>query len=315
MPLFHRHSCLALPEAFHACEFGLGYSIHVLNGDSLDHRRFGHLFQAAQGYDTVPEQLPSAEQRQQAASLLWDLYPAFPDDEPETALFLLEEAKRAYDGWVESNAKIEAKATSLTGFLAAGAGLLTVIGSLHGDKSGLENGPFLMLAFVSALVALFACLYILRVKLRPHPTINEYISPAVALSSKARFHLALMLSEAYNQYALQISRLRRFDRVAWTVAQLSLAVAVGSILVHFFISLQGGIHVRSVVNCHGQSGPFRTGGRLEDILQGDLAVADKPVPSYNPPPLPPSSGQMHEGWTPKNPVPPARPVPASPPPK
>ncbi len=95
---------------------------------------------ARQRQETLPTETPAPEQRQAAATRLWTLYPSLPDDEPDTALFLLEESKRTYDGWVESNAKIEGKATRLIGFLAGGAGLLTVFGSTHGDRSHLALG-------------------------------------------------------------------------------------------------------------------------------------------------------------------------------
>jgi hypothetical protein len=87
--------------------------------------------------------MPTRRQRADAATRLWNtVYPGFPDEEPDTALFLLEESKRSYDGWVESDARIEAKATWLTGFLAGGAGLLTIFGSARGDKSQIQPGQF-----------------------------------------------------------------------------------------------------------------------------------------------------------------------------
>lgn len=61
--------------------------------------------------DALPTSTPTEDERDAAAKELWSLYPDFPDDEPDTALFLLEESRRDYDGWVESNARIEAKAT------------------------------------------------------------------------------------------------------------------------------------------------------------------------------------------------------------
>lgn len=207
----------------------------------------------------LPTALPDADARAAAAQALWDLYPAFPDEEPDTALLLLDESKYAYESWVETNARIEAKATWLTGFLAGGAGLLTVLGSIRGGNSGLPVGPFLALALLGAFGSLVSCLYVLRPKLRPHPTVNDYVAPAIAISPKARFHVALSLAEGYNQATLEIARLRRYDPIAWTAAQASLVVAVCAILIHLWITLTSSTSSTHVVRCRGQAAPYHAG--------------------------------------------------------
>jgi hypothetical protein len=189
--------------------------------------------------DPLPEKLPDSDARQKAAEDLWKLYPAFPDEQPDTALFLLEESKSAYNSWIETNGKIEKKATWLTGFLAGGAGLLAAFGKIPGENDGGQIEPFLILSLLAATGSLIACFYILRPKLRPHPSTNDYVSPAVAISPMSRFHLALSLAEGYNQATLQIARLRRYDPIAWTAAQASLTTAVCAILAHFLLKLLG----------------------------------------------------------------------------
>jgi hypothetical protein len=213
--------------------------------------------------DTLPTSTPTADERDAAAKKLWSLYPDFPDDEPDTALFLLEESRRDYDGWIESNSRIEAKATWLTGFLAGGAGLLTVFGSTQGDKVHIQPGPFLYLAIAAAFGALLSALYIVRPKLRSHPSTSAYVSPLAAYTSKSRFHLALSLAEEYNRASVALAQLRRFDPVAWTVAQGCLVVAVFAILIHFAMHLNNALPARTVVNCRVQSGPFHSGTAIK----------------------------------------------------
>lgn len=209
--------------------------------------------------DALPTSTPTEAERDEAAKELWALYPDFPDDEPDTALFLLEESRRDYDGWVESNARIEAKATWLTGFLAGGAALLTVFGSAQGDKAHIQPGPFLYLAIVAAFGALLSSLYIVRTKLRSHPSASAYVSPLTAYASKSRFHLALSLAEESNRASVALARRRRFDPVAWTAAQGSLVLAVFAILIHFAMHLSDHPPAKTVVNCRVQSGPFQSG--------------------------------------------------------
>ena len=209
--------------------------------------------------DILPDSTPDAATREAAARTLWEAYPAFPDDEPDTALFLLEESRHDYEGWVDSNARIEAKATWLTGFIAGGAGLLTVFGSAQGDKAEIQPGPFLYLAIVAAFGSLLSCLYIVRPKLRSHPSVSAYVSPATAYVSKARFHLALSLAEEYNRASVGLAKSRRFDPVAWTAAQGFVVLAVLAILTHFGLNLRDHADDRFVVNCRAQAGPLRGG--------------------------------------------------------
>jgi hypothetical protein len=225
-----------------------------------------------QARERLPSEPPDGPARARAAEALWRLYPAFPDEEPETALFLLEESKRTYDGWIESNARIEAKATWLTGFLAGGAGLLTVFGG-HGDHSGgPATGPFLWLAIIAAFGALLCALYVVRPKLRPHPEVSDYVSVPIALSPKARFHLALSLAEEYTRCIRTIARLRRFDALAWSGAQFCLVVGIVAILIHFGLHASDDSGQRAVVQCSGQDGAFRHGNawksRCEELDHG-----------------------------------------------
>jgi hypothetical protein len=209
--------------------------------------------------DALPSATPDAPAREAAATELWKTYPAFPDDEPDTALFLLEESRRDYDGWVDSNARIEAKATWLTGFIAGGAGLLTIFGSAQGDKAQLQPGPFLYLAIVAAVASLLSCLYIVRPKVRSHPSVSAYISPPTAFVSKARFHLALSLAEQYNRSSVELAQSRRFDPVAWTTAQGCVILTIFALLVHFALHLSARGPDRTVVHCIAQAGPLRGG--------------------------------------------------------
>ncbi len=217
--------------------------------------------------DLFPTSTPSEDEREAAARKLWSVYPDFPDDEPDTALFLLEESRRHYDSWVESNARIEAKATWLTGFLAGGAGLLTVFGSTQGDKTHVTPGPFLFLAIVAAFGALLSCVYIVRPKLRSHPSASAYVSPLAAFSSKSRFHIALSLAEEYNRASIELAGRRRFDPVAWTIAQGSLLLAAFAILVHFAVQLDGRAPPKTVISCKAQTGTFRTGAAAKIVCE------------------------------------------------
>lgn len=213
--------------------------------------------------EVLPTSTPDGNARAAAAEKLWETYPAFPDDEPDTALFLLEESRREYDGWLESNSRIEAKATWLTGFLAGGAGLLTVFGSGHSDKADIQPGPLLYLAIAAAFCALMSCLYIVRPKLRLHPSASAYVSPATAYASKARFHLALSLAEEYNLASVDLARRRLFDPVAWSTAQGSTIIAVLAILIHFGLNVATRPNETAVVNCRVQMGPLRSGSAMK----------------------------------------------------
>ena len=212
-----------------------------------------------QARERLPDATPDADAREKAAEALWQIYPAFPEDEPETALFLLEESKRSYDGWIESNTRIESKATSLTSILAGGAGVLSLFGS-HGASGALQPGPFLFLALSAAAASFVCCLYILRPKLRTHPGVSDYVAPAVALYPLARFHIMLSLAEGYNLAVLKIAKLRRFDGVAWSGAQVFLGLAVIALLLHFGLSGGAGKGSQTImVQCHGQAGSFKSG--------------------------------------------------------
>jgi hypothetical protein len=215
-------------------------------------------FYSRQRRDRLPLSTPDAKTREAAAKALWQAYPAFPDDEPDTALFLLEESRREYDGWVESNARIEGKATWLTGFIAGGAGLLTVFGSGQGENGQLQPGPFLYLAIAGAIGAVVSCLYVVRPKLRPHPSASAYVAPAVAFASKARFHLALSLAEEYNRASVTLARSRRFDPVAWASAQGFVILGIFAILIHFGVNLKDRHPDPSVVQCRVQVGQLRS---------------------------------------------------------
>jgi hypothetical protein len=212
--------------------------------------------------DVLPSSTPTEAEREKAITELWSVYPDFPEDDPDTALFLLEESRRDYDGWVEGNARIEAKATWLTGFLAGGAGLLTVFAGSQGDKAHVESGPFLFLAIIAAFGALLCCLFIVRPKLRSYPSASAYISPLAAYASKSRFHIALSLAEAYNRASIELAGRRRFDPIAWAVAQGSLILAVFAILIHFASHLTPHESPKTVVNCKAQSGSFRSGAAV-----------------------------------------------------
>jgi hypothetical protein len=242
---------LAIPAFLWATLLGLIWFAAVLRAFDRQRR------------ETLPTSTPKASERAAAAEALWSLYPDFPEDEPDTAIFLLEESRRDYNGWAEANDRIEAKATWLIGFLAVGAGLLTVFGGAQGDKAHIEPGPFLSLAMVAALGALVSCLYIVRPKLRLYPSISVYVSPRVAYASKSRFHLALSLAEEYNQATIASARERRFDPVAWAVSQGALVLAVLAILIHFGIHLRDNHQERLMINCRAQSGALHSGIALK----------------------------------------------------
>lgn len=216
----------------------------------------------AQARDAIAKTVPSSAERTKAEQDLWSYYPAFPDDEPDSALFLLEQARAEYDGWTQSNSSLEGKATWLAGFLAAGAGLLTVLGGAQSEKSRIAPGPFLAVALIGAAAALAACLYIVRPKLRIHPSVSAYVTARIAFHAKARFHIALALAEEYGRATVALARSRRFDPVAWTIAQLSLALAIISILIHFSLHA-GAPHTASVLQCRAQVGGFHGGSAVK----------------------------------------------------
>lgn len=225
-----------------------------------------------QAIDNIAKAVPSEEERKAAECTLWLYYPAFPDDEPDTALFLLEQARTEYIGWIDSNASIESKATWMAGFLAGGAGLLTILGSGQGEKAHLAAGPFLALALVFAALALIWCLYVVRPKLRIHPSVSAYVTARIAYNAKARFHVALALAEEYGRATVELAKRRRFDPVAWTMAQISLICGVGAILVHFALHVANGPTAVTVLQCQGQLGAFHQGAAAKITCQERSSV-------------------------------------------
>lgn len=135
---------------------------------------------------------------------------------------------------------------------------MTLVSGVNADRH-VPVGPFLYLAVGAAFVSLLCCLYVVRPKLRDHPGVSDYVSPAVALSSKSRFHIALSLAEDYNQSILEVARLRRYDPVAWSGAQASIALAAFAILAHLLLYLNAPTAPPSMVSCKGRSGAIRGG--------------------------------------------------------
>ena len=165
-----------------------------------------------QALEQLPTTTPDAESRRAAAEALWNDYPALP--EPDTALFLREQAKSAYD-------------TSLTGYIAGGASILTVLGAYQGRRRAFRsNRSWFSRSHQHHLLS----------ELSLHPSPAEFFSPALALSPKSRFHNALAIAERFNKRTIQIAKKRRFDAVAWTIAQISPAILAGAVLTRLSIS-------------------------------------------------------------------------------
>jgi hypothetical protein len=179
----------------------------------------------------IPVETPTLEQREAVEARLAAVDQS---DDTQAALFVLEQSKASYDAVVASNITLEAKASSLLTMIAGAAGLLSLFGRFK-DGVAQASSLFLWVAIGAAVVALLSCLYILRTKVRPFPSVAAYVLPRIVWDDNSCFQIALELAESYNGDIIFLRRDRRYEGAAYYTAQIFVALAALALLAHFAI--------------------------------------------------------------------------------
>ena len=170
------------------------------------------------------------DERRRAYETLSAAFPDPPDD-PATAMFLLEEAKRHYDAIVAGGKAVENKATSVLTVAAGGTSALALFAAPR-DGSLFAPSPLTGAALLLTLLAFFALLYVLRVKSRREPSIQEFLSAPIADDPRNRTAVAMSLAEDFEALSYDLVWDRRRDPLAMLIAYTALSAALFLIVVN-----------------------------------------------------------------------------------
>jgi hypothetical protein len=166
---------------------------------------------------------PTAEVRFRDYERLLSTFPGVPN--ADTAIFLLDEAKRHYTALVDAGKAIETKATTLLGLAAGGSSAVLVFGFPKDGKAAVSTPP-IFAGLIMALSAFIALLFVLRMKSRREPNVAAFLSAPIALDENNRARIALSLAEDFEAACYDIMWGRRRDRLAMYVAYVCLSAAV-----------------------------------------------------------------------------------------
>jgi hypothetical protein len=181
-------------------------------------------FRDARSDKGFPRTTPSEEAREKAYSDRRTSIDNQPDD-PATALFLLEEAKRHYTAIVDGGKAVETKATQVLTLAAGGSSALVLFGSPSRDGHLLNLSAPIIGALLLTLTAFIALLYVLRVKTRSDPSVGDFLSEPMAGDPRNRATIALSLAEDFEALCYEIAWARRRDPLAMFAAYSCLAGA------------------------------------------------------------------------------------------
>ncbi len=153
-----------------------------------------------------------------------------PPADPQTAMFVLDQAKESLQSVLDANKSLEDKAKSLLTIAVGGSGALAIVGPTHAHMTAT---PYLCASVLLALVALLCCLAALRVKYRPGVTVHDFIGAPTARDPNIRFAMALSLAEDYAVKAAEVGEARRLDPALVSGARWALIGAVALLLANF----------------------------------------------------------------------------------
>jgi hypothetical protein len=179
---------------------------------------------------------------------------AFPPGALETAQFLLNEAKAAFERTTARSDTFEAKATTLLGIVAGGSGAVGVLTlSRVGTGAPIRLSPLLLAALCFIVLTLLSVLYILRSKRLREIDVAPYLSTEMAVSDH-RIPLALVLAGQYvemdDRLRLEAKNEPRILLVAYA------ATAIGAALIVLHASWA------QPANAIGADRPVRPSGQL-----------------------------------------------------
>lgn len=141
----------------------------------------------------------------------------------ESALFLLEEARRDFERVSNSSDSHEEKARIVLGVVAGATGALGIFGVAREGRPIVAT-PTVLDALVFVAVAFVCLLYVLRVKHYKRPDLAAYFAGAM-LDEKLRVALPLSLLEGYGRMTAEFAHSIRHEPRALFVAYVSIVAA------------------------------------------------------------------------------------------
>lgn len=167
--------------------------------------------------------------------------------EPDTALFLLDEAKRRFTAVVDGGKAVEEKARQMLALVAGGSSAVALFAAPGSDGKAVALSAPIVAALFLTLIAFAVLLYVLRVKERSEPSVATFISEPMALNPNSRSVLALALAEDFEAETLAIYWDRRREPWAMFAAYLSV-IAAAFLLAANAVLGAGGAESSSAVN-------------------------------------------------------------------
>lgn len=172
----------------------------------------------------IPRAMPDSSLREAAYN---DRFEALQrtSTEPDTALFLLDEAKRRFTAVVDGGKAVEEKARQMLALVAGGSSAVALFAAPGKEGKVVALSAPIVAALLLTLVAFAVLLYVLRVKERNEPSIATFISEPMASNPKNRSVLALALAEDFEAETLAIYWDRRREPWAMFAAYLCVIAA------------------------------------------------------------------------------------------
>jgi hypothetical protein len=180
---------------------------------------------------------------------------AFPPGALETAQFLLDEAKAAFERTTARTDRFESKATTLLGLVAGGSGALGVFALSRGGAT-ISRSPFILAALVFVMISFLSVLYILRSKGLAEVDVAAYVSTEMATRDN-RISLALLLAAEYGEMDDRLRLEARNEPRALLVAYAATAVAAVLIVLDVFLVQSAPATTRTTLSA-ALSGHFNT---------------------------------------------------------
>lgn len=171
---------------------------------------------------------PTPQQRREAFVRV-STDPQHGDGDADTALLLLDEARRRYERTQSSGDALEGKAASLLSIVSGASGAVGIFG-LTKPETPLVTSPLTLDAVGAALAALSCALYLLRPKAFRAPDPSFFISGPVTDRDR-RVGLSLELAEGYSKFEREYLYSLRSDRWVLLLGYLFIATAAAFVLV------------------------------------------------------------------------------------
>jgi hypothetical protein len=152
------------------------------------------------------------------------------DGNVDTALLVLDEARRAYERAFSGSESVETKASALLSIVAGASSAVGIFG-VGKDGRTVVVSHLTLAAVGSVIVALGLLFYILRAKQLPQPSAVEYVVPAMA-DRDNRIGISLRLAVTYHDAGPKIARATAHEPAALLAAATLTATAAVLILVN-----------------------------------------------------------------------------------